>query len=107
MRKLVVQVLGGAAVGLVLVLGGNPGTFTAASPTFGVLADSSATGFLRCNENLTTGGQTGNCLLAGMMHTLSFPQTPTGPGPLPPLSPMCVALLGRLVFTTAVGGLAM
>ena len=161
MRKLVVQVLGAAAIGRVLVLGGNPGTLTRASLTFGVLADSSTTGFLHCNESLTTGGQTGNRLLAGMVHTQSFLQTPAGPGPLPQslplfvftsatagvgsftstvltqtvqtaiftitfystyvgrevswmwhaplpsLSPMGVALLGRSVFATAVGGLDM
>jgi hypothetical protein len=44
MRKLVVQVLGGADIRLVLVLGGNPGTFTAASPTLGRLVFTTAVG---------------------------------------------------------------
>ncbi len=90
---------GSTDVNLIPQVGGTPGVLNGATLTFGVVANSSTTGFLHCNENLTTGGQTGNCFLAGMVHTLPFPQTPTGPGPFPHPLP-------KLVFapTAGVGG---
>jgi hypothetical protein len=50
------------------------GTLTGATLIPPVVADSKQTGYLHCVEGA---GQGGNCLLAGMVHTVPFPQTPT------------------------------
>ena len=90
---------GSTDMNLIPTVGGTPGTLNGASLTFGVVVDSSTTGFRHCIENLTTTGQTGNCFLAGTAHTVPSPQTPTGPGPFPQSFP-------RFVFaaTAGVGG---
>ena len=87
-------ITGTTDMNLIPQVGGTPGTLNGATLTLGVVADSSTTGFLHCNES---GGQTGNCVLAGMIHTLPMPQTPTGPGPFPQTFP-------KFVFTSGTAG---
>jgi hypothetical protein len=96
---------GSTDMNLIPTVGGTPGTLSGASLTFGVVVDSSTTGFRHCNENVTAPGQTANCLLAGMTHSVPSPQTPTGPGPFPQSFPKFVfaATAGVGGFTSTVG----
>jgi hypothetical protein len=88
---------GSTDMNLIPTVGGTPGTLSGASLTFGVVVDSSTTGFRHCKENVTASGQTGNCFLAGMTHSVPSPQTPTGPGPFPQSFP-------KFVFTSGAAG---
>ena len=88
---------GSTDMNLIPTVGGTPGTLNGATLTLGVVADSSTTGYRHCNENVTAPGQTGNCILAGLTHSVPSPQTPTGPGPFPQSFP-------KFVFTSGTAG---
>jgi hypothetical protein len=94
-------ITGTTDMNLVPQVGGAPGTLSGANldfADFAVVANSSTTGFLHCNENVPPRtGETGNCALAGMPHTVPQAQTPTGPGPFPQSFP-------KFVFTSGTAG---
>lgn len=69
------------------------GTLTGATFIPPVVADSKQTGFLHCNEST---GQTGNCSLAGMTHTVPLGQTPSTT-PFPQTFP-------KFIFTSGTAG---
>jgi hypothetical protein len=96
------QITGYQKMTLLPQAGGAPGTITGATLNWAVdVEDSARTGFLHCNEFT---GQVGNCVLAGMVHTVPLPQTPTGPGPFPESFPKFVfaATAGVGNFTSTV-----
>jgi hypothetical protein len=63
------------AVFLLPVPQGEPGGVSGNVFTFGVVADSSTTGYIHCTA--------GSCALGGFTLSVPKPLTPTGPGPFP------------------------
>ena len=86
---------GTQSMNLIPQVGGAPASITGTvNLNVAVVANSTTTGYMHCNENLTTGGQTGNCSLAVMTHSQPIGLTPPGSGPFPITIP-------KLVFTGA------